>query len=289
MNIALLCSGNLGYEMLKYLHQGSYHLSCVLTDSKSKNIIEYTQENSIALFVGNPRGGKAYAEVSHLNVEVLLSVNYLFLIEEDLIQWPTNIAVNVHGSLLPRYRGRTPHVWAIINGETQAGITLHEIELGCDTGDVIEQIVVDITPEMTGAKLLSIYEGLYPKLVNTFLINYQDSQLVKRTQNEKQATYFGKRTPEMGKINWNWSKDRICNWVRAQSEPYPGAYACFMDHKIIIDKVKKSDMGFHYEMPNGYVLSTDPLTIKCPDGALEIIKTRHKIRAEFLLNKKLES
>ena len=80
----------------------------------------------------------AYHFIKNINI-IFVSINYLFIINNDIIKHADLMSINVHGSLLPKYRGRTPHVWAIINGERRAGITIHKIEEGCDTGPIIKQ------------------------------------------------------------------------------------------------------------------------------------------------------
>ena len=100
-----------------------------------------------------------------------------------------------------------------------------------------------------------------------------------KKQNEKFATYFGKRTPSDGKIEWDWQKERIRNWVRAQSTPYPGAFAFFENNKIIIDEVKFSEIGYNDEIDNGIVLANEPnIIVKTPNGPLELTKLRTPIK-----------
>ena len=89
---------------------------------------------------------------------------------------------------------------------------------------------------------------------------------------------FGKRTPEDGRINWNWQKERIRNWVRAQSYPYPGAFSFFNNNKIIIDEIKFSSHGFNFKDENGLILKVNPsIIIKTVNGALEVKKMRNNI------------
>jgi methionyl-tRNA formyltransferase len=106
-------------------------------------------------------------------------------------------------------------------------------------------------------------------------------------QNNSMATYFGKRTPDDGQINWEWQLNRIINWIRAQAYPYPGAFTFCNEEKIIIDKVIKSDFGFDYNQQNGTILSTEPLTVKCSNSAVEIVEFRYEYSPEFVVNKKL--
>ena len=225
--ISLLVSGQLGFNILKELQQSSYLLRAVFTDRKSKAIIDFCNTRKIPLFVGNPRNGRATDFIKNIDCEVLLSVNYLFLIESDLIHLPRQHAVNLHGSLLPRYRGRSPHVWSIINGESKTGVTAHLIDEEVDNGAIIRQIEIDIPFDATGGDLLKRYNECYPELVFHVLRDIETGMLQLQKQDNRKATYFGKRTPKDGCINWNWSRDRIRNWIRAQAHPYPGAFTFY--------------------------------------------------------------
>ncbi|MCX6184837.1 MAG: methionyl-tRNA formyltransferase, partial [Flavobacterium sp.] len=276
MKLGVLVSGNLGSIVLQNLVE-HYQVEFVFTDSKSDSIIEFCSENNLNLFKGNPRNGKSKSFYENKPIDVLLSVNYLFIIESDLIRHPKILSFNIHGSLLPKYRGRTPHVWAIINNELKTGITAHLIDEGCDTGDIIEQVEIPILPNDTGADLLDKFNKLYIILVQNVLYKISTNEVVRKKQDDKLATYFGKRTPDDGRINWQWQKERIFNWVRAQSAPYPGAFTYYLDQKITIDQLEFSDAGFDYKMTNGLILSVSPLLIKAENGVVEVVTCRNDL------------
>jgi methionyl-tRNA formyltransferase len=271
-SICLLISGNLGYSILNQLESSIHKIAAVFTDFKSKNIIEFCKAKNIELFRGNPRNGKAKKIIQSISCDVLLSVNYLFIIEKDIINLPAKYAINIHGSLLPKYRGRTPHVWAIINGEKETGITAHLIDEKVDNGDIIDQIKIPIGFYDTGADILKKFHTEYPKLVDQLFENIENNTISFQQQDFTKAIYFGRRTPDDGKINWNWSKVRIHNWVRAQATPYPGAFTHFNETKIIINKTVFSDCGFHQNDMNGLILYSEKncIIVKTPDGALQI-------------------
>ncbi|HNP33346.1 MAG TPA: methionyl-tRNA formyltransferase [Flavobacterium sp.] len=273
MILGVLVSGNLGNIVLSHLY-GGHKIAFVLTDSKSDAIIAFCHEKGIPIFIGNPRKLNAKDFYFNKPIEVLVSVNYLFLIEKDLIAHPSLLAFNIHGSLLPKYRGRTPHVWAIINNETKTGITAHLIDEGCDSGDIIEQIEVEISSCDTGADVLNKYNNQYIPLIDKVFSQIQLKTLAPKKQQDNKATYFGKRTPEDGAIDWAWQKERINNWIRAQSFPYPGAFTFYNGNKIIIDAIVFSDAGYDYEMPNGLILSVSPLQVKTSNGVIEVTKFR---------------
>ncbi|MDG1571477.1 methionyl-tRNA formyltransferase [Robiginitalea sp. M366] len=269
MKIGLLASGGLGFKLLKHLSV-KHQIEFVFTDAGSDAIVDFANRSSYPVFIGNPRKGRCTAFVADKEIDVLVSINYLFLIESDLIQLPSKLAFNIHGSLLPRYRGRTPHVWAIINNERETGITAHVIDENCDTGRILAQEKIPILPNDTGYTILNKFAEVYPKLVDKVfdLVSMNDFEGI--AQDEIQATYFGKRTPEDGEIDWDWYRERIQNWIRAQAPPYPGAFSYYQGERIIFRSSKASSVGYHYEQKNGTILHTNPLTIKTSNGALEV-------------------
>jgi methionyl-tRNA formyltransferase len=199
----------------------------------------------------------------------------LFLIEKDIINFPSKLIFNIHGSLLPKYRGRTPHVWSIINGEEEAGITAHIIDEGCDTGDILHQIRITIDSNDTGATILEKYNQHYLPLIDKILLDFQNNKLSPRKQNELDASYFGKRTPESGQIDWSWDTNRIRNWVRAQALPYPGAFSFIDGIKIIIDKVETISTIDFKGIVNGTIVTIDnSYCVKCSDGIVKLTNIR---------------
>lgn len=274
MKYCICVSGGLGLTLLHTLIAKQVNIACVLTDKKSTEIIERANEQKIPVFAGNPREGKALSWLKDNNIEFdnILSINYLFILEPDVLSKAANLAVNFHGSLLPKYRGRTPHVWAIINGERETGITAHLMNEKCDDGDIVRQLIVPIGADDTGASILQKYNEQYPDLVSQVIDDIESGQIKSRKQDISLATYFGKRTPEDGEINWEWQKERIRNWVRAQANPYPGAFTFVNGHKVIINRVSFSDYGFVDTITNGMVISIKegfPL-VKTPNGVVRI-------------------
>lgn len=264
-------SGNLGHIVLQNLYNRGVNIACVLTDTHSEGIVEYCSNATLKCFKGNPRNMKALTWMNNQQIEFdyLLSVNYLFILEEDILH-RAHMAINFHGSLLPKYRGRTPHVWAIINGEKECGITAHLMNAKCDDGDIIKQLHIKIDEEDTGAMILEKYNIMYPGLVDEVVSWIESGEITTTKQDICKATYYGKRTPKDGGINWEWQKERIRNWIRAQARPYPGAFTHINDKLITIHKITYSDYGYIDSMPNGIVLKVidgKPI-IKTQNGAI---------------------
>ncbi|MCB9239858.1 MAG: methionyl-tRNA formyltransferase [Flavobacteriales bacterium] len=274
MKLAIAASGGLGTICLKHILK-SRDIGLILTDGRSTEIQAIARQKDISLFVGNPRDGRLLDFIGTQNFELLLSINYLFLFDSESMK-NFNLGINFHGSLLPKYRGRTPHVWSIINNEKVAGVTAHQIDLDCDTGPIALQHEIQITSHMTGGQLLAAYHEVYPEMIDRVLDAYSTNSLSFVEQDEEKATFYGKRTPESGLINWDWSKERIHNWVRAQAYPYPGAFSFYENQKVIIDAVEYSDLGYHFEVPNGQIIGFDdrkPI-VKSTNGALKLTQIR---------------
>ena len=273
MTFGLLISGDLGNLTLCHFIS-HYKLKFVMTDKTSKKIIENCEENKIPLYVGNPRSEKINYFIKDKECNVIVSVNYIFLIKRNIISLAKGLCFNIHGSLLPKYRGRTPHVWAIINNEKTTGITAHIIDEGCDTGPILEQIKIEIEKNDSGWDILEKYKDLYIPLIETVLKKYSQNKLEAIPQNEKNATFYPKRTPDDGLINWNWDSDKIVNWVRAQRYPYPGAFFIYKNQRVIIDSVTKIEFNQDQKLKNGLIISTNPLIIKSSDLAIKINNLR---------------
>ncbi|MFD2520275.1 methionyl-tRNA formyltransferase [Emticicia soli] len=286
-NIALLISGNLGYTVLLHLVK-RFNITAIFTDRKSTNIIDFSNQNKVPVFIGNPRNNKSLEFAEKLNIDIILSINYLFIIEKGLINLAKKYAVNFHGSLLPKYRGRTPHVWAIINGEKQTGITAHILTEGLDAGPILEQVIIPISDTDTGFTILEKYYEYYPSLVDKVLENIEINEPYE--QDSTLATYFSKREPEDGKIIWDWHKERIYNWIRALAKPYPGAFFYHNFKKKVVHSSNYNSLGFKDTDANGLILAIeeDGIIIKTSNGAMKLFEIEDYNKNDFQIGEIVE-
>ena len=275
MKYCVCASASYGYTVVKALFNKGLDIACILTNKKSEDIITLAEQKGTPYFAGNPREGKAFEWIKQqgLVFDNILSVNYLFILEGDVLSLAKKYAVNIHGSLLPRYRGRTPTVWAVINGENEVGVTAHLMNELCDDGDIIKQEVLTIGPEETAGQVDDRFFEMYPGFVASVVDDMESGNMQTKKQDTSRATYFGRRTPDMGEINWDWQKERIHNWVRAQAQPwFPGAFTYNGEDKIINNRISFSDLGFNYEQEDGLVIAVEngkPI-VKTPNGAVRL-------------------
>lgn len=273
-NIVFCGFGKLGKDCLVELIRKDFVPSLILTHKEllDESVDTFAINNNLKYSYKDSR--KNISEMKKvlmaINPYCLISVNYRYIIPKDIFRIP-EYAVNIHGSLLPKYRGRTPHVWSIINGEDYSGITVHLIEEIVDTGDIINQISVKIDEDDTGYTLLKKYEKLYPRfLIDSLLRLEENIPLIK--QDERYANFYGKRIPEMGYIDFNKNAKDIINFIRAQANPYPGAYYYLKNgRKVIINQVVYDKLSNGENLQIGVIeLIKDNYYIKCKDAILKL-------------------
>lgn len=162
MRIGYFSSGILGFESLIQL---KIKPKIIFTENKSLDLQQYAKSNLTPIYAGKPNTEQAEQFLNKVKLDLIISVNYIFILKENIFNSPTLGSINLHGSLLLKYRGRTPHVWAIIKGEQFTGVTAHFIDEGCDTGDIIEQKKIEILHTDSGQDLLKKYKSVYPTTI----------------------------------------------------------------------------------------------------------------------------
>jgi methionyl-tRNA formyltransferase len=199
----------------------------------------------------------------------------------------------MHGSLLPKYRGRAPINWAILHGETQTGVTLHEMVEKPDAGDIIDQesVAIDFTDT---AKI--VFEKIIPAACTILARNLDALKTgsASRTQQDLQkGQYFTGRKPADGVIDWSQSAIQIYNLIRAVTHPYPGAFTYYEEKKFTIWwATPHKNESSHNTKNAGEILSTTPLMIQTGDGLLEIIEIQGEnedAKQQFLIGDTLFS
>ncbi|HWA87039.1 MAG TPA: formyltransferase [Opitutus sp.] len=163
-------------------------------------------------------------QIAALQPELILSVYYRNMIGTKILALPRLGAWNLHGSLLPKYRGRAPINWAVLHGESRIGMTLHRMVKSADAGAIVDQDGVELGPRDTAEqafrKVLPCARRVLARQIDALLAGTARET----PQDEAQATYFGGRKPEDGRIDWTQTSRQIFNLVRAVTDPYPGAF-----------------------------------------------------------------
>ncbi|BCA37738.1 bifunctional UDP-4-amino-4-deoxy-L-arabinose formyltransferase/UDP-glucuronic acid oxidase ArnA [Kluyvera ascorbata] len=201
--------------------------------------------------------------------DVIFSFYYRNLLSDDILNLAPKGAFNLHGSLLPKYRGRAPLNWVLVNGEKETGVTLHRMTNRADAGDIVAQQTVAIADSDVALSLHRKLCAASQTLLGDVLPKIRSGQTQERAQNDAEATYVGRRTPEDGRLTWEKPAQELHNLVRAVSDPWPGAFGYVGTNKFIVWKSRvRTDMA---AAKPGTVLSVAPLVVACGEGALEIV------------------
>jgi UDP-4-amino-4-deoxy-L-arabinose formyltransferase/UDP-glucuronic acid dehydrogenase (UDP-4-keto-hexauronic acid decarboxylating) len=203
-----------------------------------------------------------------LRPDVLFSFYYRKMLSAELLAIPPAGCYNLHGSLLPKYRGRAPANWAIVNGETETGVTLHHMIARADAGDIVGQRRVTIAPSDDARTLNEKLAAAAGPLLDECLPLIRDGNAPRTPQDESAASYFGKRTPEDGVIDWRKPATEIANLVRALAKPYPGAFTHARNAKMLVWRAQA--VSGRPDAQPGTVLRVDPLEVACGRGVLRI-------------------
>ena len=291
LNILFMGTPDFAEESLKSIDKAGFNILGVVTNPDkpkgrgmkmvSSPVKEYALEKNIPVYQpikvrNNP---EFIEEVRKMNPDVICVVAYGKILPEELLKIPKLGCINVHGSLLPKYRGAAPIQWAVINGDKKTGITTMYMDVGMDTGDMILKKEVDIGGNETTGELWDRLAKIGGELLVETLNKIEDGTAPREKQGEN-FTMAPMLNKEMSKIDWeNQSAIQIKNLVRGLN-PIMGAYCYLNDKKIKfwkVDVVNKfeSEIEDINKLENGTVLIADPkegLFIKTKEGILEVLE-----------------
>jgi methionyl-tRNA formyltransferase len=221
--------------------------------------------------------------------DLIWITDYRYLLPEAILALAPLGAVNLHPSLLPKYRGRAPVNWGILHGETRFGLTAHFVDAGMDTGDIIAQREYTLAQAEDIADALEKLYPLYEELAGEVLGYFLAGSVPRRAQAHADASAFPRRTPADGQIEWARPAREVWNLVRAVAAPYPGAFAAWGLGRVMIWKVAGviplEPRSNH--LP-GEVISVGPghrLTVACGDAALEVEEFSVEMADERMLTR----
>lgn len=281
MKTVVLAYHNVGCEGIEALLRAGFEISAVFTHADDpqenvwfRSVAELAASHNIPVYAPADINHPLWVEkIRDLKPDVLFSFYYRNLIKAPILEIPPRGCLNLHGSLLPRYRGRTPVNWAILHGESETGITLHYMTPRPDDGDIVAQQRVLISDDDTAPTLFAKITQASREMLDGILPKIADGSAPRIAQNHSEATYFGGRKPADGEIHWNQSAREVRNLIRAVTRPYPGAFTWHGDRELLIwqaTEIEYSNSPTNDETRVGTVLSTEPFVVKCESGALQI-------------------
>jgi len=240
MRIVFVGCVEIGLKCLRQILRDGYEVSAVFTLAK-----KYARRTSGFIDFGPlaKQHGSRLHRIKDINAPVnvrrmhrhapdlIVICGWQRLVSAEILGIPPMGTVGFHSSLLPKYRGRAPVNWALINGEKRTGVTMFFCDAKADTGDIIAQRAFPITPSDTCATVYEKSARAACRLLHEYLPLLAVGKAPRRRNPSAAHRFWPKRRPEDGLIDWNRSPRQVHDWIRAQTHPYPGAFTFFGGRK----------------------------------------------------------
>jgi methionyl-tRNA formyltransferase len=273
-----------GVRCLQTLIDGGFHIPLVIShaDNPSENIwfesvAALCEQHQIPVVLDPDLHQVEIQEhISQIQPDYLFSFYFRQMIPTQVLAIAKLAALNMHGSLLPKYRGRVPVNWAVLHGETETGATLHVMEFKPDAGDIVSQEVVAIGPDQTAYEVFNEVSLAAVSALKKVLPDLLKGQIPRSPNDLSKGSYFGGRKPGDGLIYWESSSADVYNLYRAVAPPYPGAFTMLGTHQLIVAKAKKlPPNSFSSSTPLGLGIQNEQIIGCCADfGGLLIEELR---------------
>ncbi|SOE81773.1 methionyl-tRNA formyltransferase [Caballeronia arationis] len=290
---------NVGVRCLQVLLARGVDVALVVTheDSPTENIwfgsvASVAAEHGIDVITpADPKAPAVFDAVNAVAPDFIFSFYYRHMLPVDLLATARRGAYNLHGSLLPKYRGRVPTNWAVLNGETETGATLHEMAAKPDAGAIVAQTPVPILPDDTAAQVFDKTTVAAEQTLWRALPALLVGEAPHLPNDLATGSYFGGRKPEDGRIDWAQPAQNVYNLIRAVAPPYPGAFTDIGGERFIVARarlVPESGLpGLSAEslrtvsnLPAGLAVADNALFGVCGDRrVIAIRELRHQQRA----------
>ena len=270
---------NVGVRCLSVLLAHGVEVALVVThrDNPKENIwfdsvAELAALHDIPVITpDNPNAPEVVEQIRALQPDFFFSFYYREMLKRELLEIPKRGALNMHGSLLPKYRGRVPVNWAIIHGEISTGATLHYMTEKPDNGDIVAQQAVPILPDDTALQVFQKVTVAAEIALNGVLPALLAGKAQALQQDLSKGAYFGGRKAEDGIIDWSQPAQAIHNLVRAVAPPYPGATTQLMNKPMRILQTLVTGCTVSGEKPAFYVKEGKAYAV-CGQGVLRVVR-----------------
>lgn len=282
MKIAFLGTPEFAVPSLKMLYESGHELALFTQPDRpvgrhgspvAPPSKVYAVENNIPVFqFERIRSAEGVAALQAFSPDLMVTAAFGQLLSQENLDIPKLGCINVHGSLLPKYRGAAPIQWAVINGEAETGITTMMTDIGMDTGDMLLKRTVPIDPNETAGELYARLADIGADVLKETIALLENGNLVRIPQNPAEATKCSMLKKEHGLIDFNKTAKAVHDLVRG-TDPWPGAFAMLGTDVLKIRKTYLTDMSSDNAVP-GTVFGSpkEGLFVQCGSGAVEVLE-----------------
>ncbi|MEV8600881.1 methionyl-tRNA formyltransferase [Streptomyces griseoviridis] len=246
MRVAMFGYQTWGHRTLQALLDSDHEVVLVVTHPRSDHAYEKIWDDSVAelaekndvpvLLRNRPDDPELLAALRESAPDLIVANNWRTWLPPELFDLPPHGTLNIHDSLLPSYAGFSPIIWALINNEPRVGVTAHRMNAELDAGNILMQRSVAVGPADTATDLFHRTVELIAPIVRESLDLIASGRDAGQwqPQDRSRASFFHKRSAEDSRIDWSWPAERLERLVRAQSDPYPNAYAFHRGERLRI-------------------------------------------------------
>ena len=290
MRAVVFAYHNVGDRCLRVLHARGVDVALVVThrDRPDENIwfqrvADTAADLNLSYIYGEDPADPALVDaVRAARPDVIFSFYYRSMIPADVLAIAPHGAFNMHGSLLPKYRGRVPVNWAVLHGETETGATLHAMEAKPDAGYIVDQTSVPILPDDTAGQVFEKVTVAAEQTLWRVLPAMMAGQTPKRPNRLADGSYFSGRKPEDGRIDFRQPASAVYNLIRAVAPPYPGAFTDLGGRRFIVAQARRLDSAAVPAalQPGLHVVDGRIVAICGDGGALRVLQLLEGLTAD---------
>lgn len=280
-----------GHRTLQALLKSRHEVCLVVTHPTSQHVYEsiwadsvedLARSEGISVHLAKRPSPELTRLVAEAEPDVMVANNWRTRLPQELFSIPRFGTVNLHDSLLPKFTGFSPVIWSLISGAGHTGLTAHLMDDELDTGDILVQRAVEITPTSTGTSLVYDTLDLVPDVLEEALDGLEYGTLTPAPQNLDERTFFHKRSDRDSLVDWNWPAADIERLVRALSDPYPNAFTYFRGERLRLIKAHVSQCAYggtpgrvFIEEDGGMVIvaGADAYRGQSPGLVLDVVRT----------------
>lgn len=263
-----------GYKTLQALIDLPHEVVLAVTHPASEEfykaiwsapVEELAREHGIPVHVTGRVEAGTIDLVKRAEPDVIVVNSWYYRMPEELYDLPPHGTLNLHDSLLPKFTGFSPVLWALISGESEVGLTVHRMDDGLDTGDILTQHSLPIGPTDTGTELVMRAMDLIPDALAEALSALESGSAVWRPQEKAERTYCHKRSERDSLIDWSWPAEDLARFVRALSDPYPRAFTFYRGERIEVLEAHASEARY-VGTPGRVTVQEDGGAVVCGPG-----------------------
>ncbi|MBV8667408.1 MAG: formyltransferase [Burkholderiaceae bacterium] len=278
MKAVVFAYHSVGVRCIKVLLARGVEVALVVTHTDNPNetiwfesVADLCHERGIPFITpDDPKAPELLARVQAIQPDLIFSFYYRHMLPVNLLAVAKHGAYNMHGSLLPKYRGRVPVNWAVLHGETETGATLHEMAAKPDAGAITAQTMVPILPDDTAFEVFGKLTVAAEQTLWQVLPAILAGKPPRLPNDLSKGSYFSGRKPEDGRIDWSLPAQTVYNLHRAVAPPYPGAFTELDGKTYQIDKARLSDKT-QANLPPGLAVVDNCIFGVCGDGRALLI------------------